>query len=44
MDHRGSILGRGEEDMYFLRHSVQTGSGAHPCSYPMGIEGEASGA
>jgi hypothetical protein len=32
LDGRGSIPGRGKS---FL-HSVQTGSEAHPASYPMG--------
>jgi hypothetical protein len=27
----------------FLLHSVQTGSGAHPVSYPMGTEGSFPG-
>jgi hypothetical protein len=31
---RGSNPGRGWK--FFLLHSVQTGSGAHPASYPMG--------
>jgi hypothetical protein len=32
----GSNPGRGWE---FSLHRVQTGSGAHPASYPMGISG-----
>jgi hypothetical protein len=36
MDGRDSIPGRGER--FCLIHRVQTGSGAHPASYPMGIE------
>jgi hypothetical protein len=27
---------------FFLRHRVQTGSGTHPASYPMGTEGSFS--
>jgi hypothetical protein len=46
LDGRGSIPGRGKIS---LRHSVQTGSEAHPASYPMGTGGafpggEAAGA
>jgi hypothetical protein len=33
LDGRGSIFGRRDFSLY---HSVQTGSGAHPASYPMG--------
>jgi hypothetical protein len=29
---------------YSLRHRVETGSGAHPGSYPMGTGGKAAGA
>jgi len=29
---------------FFLHHRVQTVSGAHPASYPMGTGGEAAGA
>jgi hypothetical protein len=35
LDGRGSIPGRGKK--FSLPHSVQTGSRAHPASYPMGI-------
>jgi hypothetical protein len=34
MDGRGSNLGRGKSFV----HNVQTGSGAHPASYQMGIK------
>jgi hypothetical protein len=34
LDGRGSIPGR-DKRLYPL-HSIQTGSGAHPVSYPMG--------
>jgi hypothetical protein len=37
LDDRGSIPGGGCE--FFLRHHVQTGSGSHPASYPMGNGG-----
>jgi hypothetical protein len=45
----GPIPGRGSEGDFFLRHRVQTGSGAHPASYPVGtggsfLEGKAVGA
>jgi hypothetical protein len=33
---RGSIPDRGNDGNFFLRHRVQTGSGVHPASYPMG--------
>jgi len=36
MDDRGSIPDMGSERVSSLRHRVQTGSGAHPASYPMG--------
>jgi hypothetical protein len=32
-----------EAGIFFLRHSVQTGSDAHPASYPMGTRGYFSG-
>jgi hypothetical protein len=35
LDDRGSISDRGWE-FFFHRHRVQTGSGTHPASYPMG--------
>jgi hypothetical protein len=34
LERRGSIFGSGKG--FFLRHSVKTGSGAHPASYPSG--------
>jgi hypothetical protein len=37
--NRGSIPGRGDDGIFSLRHWVQTGSGAHPASYPMVTEG-----
>jgi hypothetical protein len=30
----------GREGSLFFHHRIQTGSGAHPASYPMGTEGE----
>jgi hypothetical protein len=44
-----SIPGRSNEEIFSLRHRVQTGSGAKPASYPMGTrgsfpEGKAAGA
>jgi hypothetical protein len=35
----GSIPGGGSDGIFSLRHSVQTGSGDHPASYPMGTSG-----
>jgi hypothetical protein len=35
----GSILGRDNEGIFSLRHRVQTGSGSHPPSCPMGTGG-----
>jgi hypothetical protein len=32
-----------EAGNFSLHHRVQTGSGAHPASYPMGIRGSFSG-
>jgi hypothetical protein len=37
----GSSSDRGWE--FFLHHRVQTGSGAHPASYPMGTRGSFPG-
>jgi hypothetical protein len=37
LDNRDSILGKGKS--FFVHHIVQTGFGAHPASYPKGIEG-----
>jgi hypothetical protein len=36
LDDRGSIPGRGKE--FSSSPCVQTGSGVHPASYPMGTE------
>jgi hypothetical protein len=36
---RGSISGRCSGGIFSLRHHVQTGSGAHPASYPAGTRG-----
>jgi hypothetical protein len=36
MDDRDSIPGLINDEILVLHHSVQTGSGAHPASYPMG--------
>jgi len=36
MDDRVSIPGRGKDGIFFLRRHIQTGSGAHPASHPMG--------
>jgi len=44
LDKRGSILSRGREGIFSLRHREQTGSEAHPASYPMGIRDKAAGA
>jgi hypothetical protein len=41
LDGRGSIPERGKR--FFLLHSVQTGSGANPASYPMVIAGSFPG-
>jgi len=40
---RGSIPNTGNDGNFSLRHSVQTGSGAHLVSYPMGTGGSHSG-
>jgi hypothetical protein len=37
LDNQVSIPGKGRD--FFLRHRVQTGPGAHPASYPMGVGG-----
>jgi len=39
MDDQGSITGRGTD--FSLRHRVQTSSGDHRASYPMGKAAEA---
>jgi hypothetical protein len=36
LDDQGSVFSMGRERNFCLCHSVQTGSGAHPASYPMG--------
>jgi hypothetical protein len=36
LDDQGSMLGRDNDGSFSLLHRVQTGSGAHPASYPMG--------
>jgi hypothetical protein len=40
LDNEGSIPGRVK--IFSLLHSVQTSSGAHPASHPMGTEGSFS--
>jgi hypothetical protein len=37
LEDRGSIPGRGNDEIFFLRHRVRTDSEAHPASYSMGI-------
>jgi hypothetical protein len=39
LDDSGSVPGRGKEEISFLYHSVQTGSGSHPASYSLGTVG-----
>jgi hypothetical protein len=41
LDERGSIPSGGNDEIFSLRHRAETGAGAHPASYPMGIGGEA---
>jgi hypothetical protein len=41
LDDRGSIPGRASD--FYLLHSVQTDSGIHPASYPMGTGGTVHG-
>jgi hypothetical protein len=36
LDDRGSIPDRGDDVIFSLHHHVQTDSGAHPASYPVG--------
>jgi len=43
LDDRGSFPGRGGDRIYSLRHRIQTDSGAHPASYPMGMLGLSPG-
>jgi hypothetical protein len=42
-DDRGCISDRGNDGIFSLPHHVQTGSGAHPASYPMGTGDSYSG-
>jgi hypothetical protein len=44
LDDRGSIPGRGNDGILSLLHHVQTGSGAHIASYPMGTGSKEVGA
>jgi hypothetical protein len=37
LDDRGTIPDRGNGWIFPLCHRVQTGSGVHPASYPIGI-------
>jgi hypothetical protein len=39
LDDQGSIPGKGNDGIFSLCHRVQTGSGVHPTSYPMGTGG-----
>jgi hypothetical protein len=41
MDYRGSIPDRDRK--FSSHHRIQTGSGAHPASYPVGTGGSFSG-
>jgi hypothetical protein len=41
LDDRGSIRGGGRD--FLVHHRTQTGSGAHPASYPMDTGGCNSG-
>jgi len=41
MDDWGAIPGEGNEGVF--HHCIQTGSGAHPCSYAMSTEGSYTG-
>jgi hypothetical protein len=43
LDGRGSFPYRGNDGTFLLRHLVQTGSGAHPASCPVGTRGSFSG-
>jgi hypothetical protein len=42
LDDRGSIARRGNE-FFSFHYRVQTGSGTHPASYPMGTGGSFPG-
>jgi len=39
LDDRDSIPGTCNDWIFSLRHRIQTGSGVHPASYPMGTGG-----
>jgi len=39
LDYQGSIPGRGNDEIFFPRHHIQTGPAAHPVSYPTGTGG-----
>jgi hypothetical protein len=39
----GSIPGRANDGIFSLCHHVQTSSGAHPASYPVGTRGSHPG-
>jgi hypothetical protein len=43
LDGRRSVPGRGNNGTFSLRYHVQTVSGAHPASYPMGNGGSFPG-
>jgi hypothetical protein len=44
LDDRNSIPDRVDDGIFSLCHRVQTGSEAHPASYPMGLPGKAADA
>jgi len=44
MDERASIPGRVRKGIFSFLRCVQTGSGAHAASYPMGTGGKTAGA
>jgi len=39
VDDKGSIPDRDNDGIFYLRHCVQPGSGAHPDFYPVGTLG-----
>jgi hypothetical protein len=43
MDDRGFIAGGGSEGILSFYHRVQTSSGTHPSSYPLGTGGSYRG-
>jgi hypothetical protein len=43
LDNWGSFPSKGSDGIFSLHHRVQTGSGAHPASYPMGTGRSFSG-